>query len=72
MNQTEALGIVRSLANGIDPASGEAFPTGSSSQGYFAGEVFITEHEASFPNEDAAAYSLTFEGHGVLTSTSTG
>jgi len=29
MNQSEALGIVRSLANGVDPASGEAFPTGS-------------------------------------------
>lgn len=50
----------------------EAFPTGSSSQGYFSGEIFITEFEASFPNEDAGAYNLSFEGHGVLTSTSTG
>jgi hypothetical protein len=25
MNQAEALGIVRSLANGVDPASGEVF-----------------------------------------------
>lgn len=26
MNQAEALSVVRSLANGIDPASGELFP----------------------------------------------
>ncbi len=29
MNQSEALGIVRSLANGVDPASGEVFPAES-------------------------------------------
>ena len=32
MNQTEALGIVRSLANGVDPASGEVFPQDSAYQ----------------------------------------
>lgn len=29
MNQSEALGVVRSLANGIDPASGDTFATDS-------------------------------------------
>ena len=49
----------------------EAYPTGSSSQGYWSGEIFFSDFELSTPNEDAAAYSLSFEGHGVLTSTST-
>ena len=49
----------------------EAQPTGSSSGGYWSGEIFFTDFELSTPNEDAAAYSLSFEGHGVLTSTST-
>jgi len=29
MNQTEALRVVRSLANGVDPESGEVFPADS-------------------------------------------
>jgi len=29
MNQTEALSVVRSLANGVDPESGEVFPSES-------------------------------------------
>ena len=29
MNQTEALSVVRSLANGVDPESGEVFPADS-------------------------------------------
>ena len=29
MNQSEALTVVRSLANGVDPASGEVFPAES-------------------------------------------
>ena len=29
MNQSEALSVVRSLANGVDPASGEVFPVES-------------------------------------------
>ena len=29
MNQSEALSVVRSLANGIDPSSGEVFPADS-------------------------------------------
>ena len=32
MNQAEALAIVRSLANGVDPASGEVFPAESAYQ----------------------------------------
>lgn len=49
----------------------EAYPTGSSSDGYWQGEIFFTDFELSAPNEDAVAYALSFEGHGVLTSTST-
>ena len=29
MNQSEALNVVRSLANGVDPSSGEVFPAQS-------------------------------------------
>ena len=29
MNQSEALSVVRSLANGVDPSSGEVFPADS-------------------------------------------
>ena len=29
MNQSEALSMVRALANGVDPASGEVFPAQS-------------------------------------------
>ena len=32
MNASEALSIVRSLANGVDPASGEVFPPESAYQ----------------------------------------
>jgi hypothetical protein len=32
MNQSEALGVVRSLANGIDPGTGEAFAADSAYQ----------------------------------------
>jgi len=32
MNQSEALSIVRSLANGVDPESGEVFPADSAYQ----------------------------------------
>lgn len=62
---------IQDVLSGRTKVDMEAFPTGSSSQGYYSGEIFITDFEASFPNEDAAAYSLSFEGHGVLTSTST-
>ena len=32
MNQSEALGVIRSLANGVDPESGEVFPADSAYQ----------------------------------------
>jgi len=32
MNQSEALSVVRSLANGVDPESGEVFPADSAYQ----------------------------------------
>ena len=49
----------------------EAYPKGTSSGGYWSGEIFVTDFELSAPNEDAAAYNISFEGHLVLTSTST-
>ena len=49
----------------------EFYPKGTSSGGYWSGEIFFTDFELSSPNEDASAYSLSFEGHLVLTSTST-
>ena len=32
MNQAEALSVIRSLANGVDPESGEVFPAESAYQ----------------------------------------
>jgi hypothetical protein len=32
MNQTEALSVIRSLANGVDPETGELFPAESAYQ----------------------------------------
>lgn len=49
----------------------EAYATGSSADGYWSGQIFFTDFELSAPNEDAVAYSVSFEGHGTLTSTST-
>src|SRR4029078_11144029 len=38
MNQSEALSMVRSLANGVDPASGEVFPAESPDQAAVEGQ----------------------------------
>lgn len=45
----------------------EFYPTGSSSDGFFNGEIFFTGFDLSAPNDDAAATALTFAGNGVLT-----
>lgn len=45
----------------------EAYPTGSSSDGYFSGSLFFTDFELAAPNEDALAYSVSAEGTGTLT-----
>ena len=51
----------------------EFFPIGSSSGDSWSGTGFVTSHELTGPNEDAAALALEFEGTGVLTrTTSTG
>ncbi len=44
----------------------EFLPTGSSSDGYFEGQIFFTSFEISAPNEDALANSLAFVGTGAL------
>lgn len=44
----------------------EFYPTGSSSDGFFSGEMFFTGFDLSAPNDDALAVSLSFAGTGVL------
>lgn len=51
----------------------EFMPVGSSSGDHWVGSGFITGHELTGPNEDAAALAIELEGTGVLTlTTSTG
>lgn len=45
-------------------------PTGSSSDGYFSGALFLTGLDMSAPNDDAFATSISFVGTGVLTRSS--
>jgi predicted secreted protein len=44
----------------------EFIPTGSSSDGYYDGQMFFTSWELSAPNDDALAQSLAFVGTGAL------
>lgn len=44
----------------------EFIPTGSSSDGYYEGQMFVTSWEQSAPNDDALALSLAFVGTGAL------
>lgn len=44
----------------------EFYPTGSSSEGVFSGQIFMTDFEMSAPNEDAVAANISFEGDGAL------
>ncbi len=51
----------------------EFMPVGSSSGDHWTGSGFITGHNLTGPNEDAAALAIELEGTGVLThTTSTG
>ena len=51
----------------------EFMPVGSSSGDHWVGSGFITGHNLTGPNEDAAALAIELEGTGVLTlTTSTG
>ena len=49
---------------------GYFYPTGSSSDGYFNGDMYLTGWGLAHPNEDALAANITFEGTGALTRTS--
>lgn len=48
----------------------EFYPTGSSSDGYYSGDVYLTSFDLNSPNEDALASNITFEGNGQLTRSS--
>lgn len=59
--------------NGQTKVSFSFMPVGSSSGDHWTGDGFITSHELTGPNEDAAALAIEMEGTGVLThTTSTG
>ena len=49
---------------------GYFYPTGSSSDGYFNGDMYLTGWGLAHPNEDALAANITFEGTGALTRSS--
>lgn len=64
---------VFSALNGRTKIDLSFMPVGSSSGDHWVGEGFITGHELTGPNEDAAALAIELEGTGVLTlTTSTG
>lgn len=48
----------------------EFYPTGSSSDGLFSGQMFLTGFDMSAPNDDALGTSISFAGTGVLTRSS--
>ncbi len=59
--------------NGQTKVDFQFMPVGSSSGDHWTGSGFITGHELTGPNEDAAALAIEMEGTGVLThTTSTG
>ena len=58
------------LLNARTKADTEFYPTGSSSDGYWTGEMFITGWSLSSPMEDANAANITFQGTGALTRSS--
>ena len=59
--------------NGRTQVDFSFMPVGSSSGDHWTGTGFITGHELTGPNEDAAALAIELEGTGVLThTTSTG
>lgn len=45
----------------------EFYPTGSSGDGYYSGDGFLTGWELASPNDDAAAANISFVGTGALT-----
>lgn len=45
----------------------EFYPTGSSGDGYYSGDGYITGWELSAPLDDAAATNISFVGTGALT-----
>ena len=55
--------------NGQTKVDFSFMPIGSSSGDHWVGSGFITGHELTGPNEDAAAMSIEIEGTGVLTLT---
>ena len=57
------------LTNGTK-VDAEFYPTGSSSDGYWTGECFLTSWGFASPEEDANAVSISFQGNGALTRTS--
>ena len=46
------------------------YPTGSSSDGYWSGNMYFSNWGISSPNEDALSANVGFQGTGVLTRTS--
>lgn len=65
--------IVFDALNGQTKVDFQFAPVGSSSGDHWTGSGFITSHELTGPNEDAAALAIEMEGTGVLThTTSTG
>ena len=59
MNASEALGIVRSLASGVDPVTGDAFPEESA---YQRPQIVRALYEAVAALERSARFSRRKEG----------
>lgn len=58
------------VLNGKTQVDGEFYPTGSSSDGYYSGDLYITDYTINSPNEDALTAGISFVGTGALTRSS--
>jgi predicted secreted protein len=48
----------------------EFYPSGSSSDGHYAGTGFLSDWDESHPNDDAVAVNVSYEGTGAIARTS--
>ena len=58
------------VLNGKTQVDAEFYPTGSSSDGYYSGDIYITNYSINSPNEDALTASFSFVGTGAITRSS--
>lgn len=58
------------VLSGKTKVDGEFLPTGSSSDGYYSGSLFVTSWGLNSPETDGLGASVNFQGTGALTRSS--